>query len=116
MMDARKGLKMFEKVKVSVLGIVENMSTHICSNCGFEQHIFGADGGRRMADQYDVPFLGSVPLDIRIREQTDEGQPPVAADVDGSISRAYREIARHAAARLAATQDFSRLFPKITIE
>jgi len=117
LLDARKGLKMFEKVEVSVLGVVENMSTHICSACGFEEHIFGADGGRRLAAQYSVPFLGSVPLDIRIRQETDGGEPTVAVDPDGSIGLAYRDIARHAAARLAATtQDYSRLFPKITIE
>ena len=117
LLDARKGLKMFEKVQVSVLGVVENMSTHICSACGFEEHIFGEGGGRRMATQYDVPFLGSVPLDIRIRQETDGGQPTVAVDPDGPIGLAYREIARHATARLAATtQDYSRLFPKITIE
>jgi len=117
LLDARKGLKMFEKVKVSVLGVVENMSTHICSNCGLEEHIFGDGGGRRLATQYDVPFLGSLPLDIRIRQQADGGRPTVVEDPDGPIGQAYREIARHAAARLAATaKDYSQLFPKITIE
>jgi ATP-binding protein involved in chromosome partitioning len=117
LLDARKGLKMFEKVGVSILGIVENMSTHICSKCGHEEPIFGEGGGARMAAQSDVPLLGSLPLDIRIREEADGGFPTVAADPDGPIGLAYREIARRAAARLAVTaRDYSRLFPQITIE
>ena len=117
LLDARKGLKMFEKVEVRILGIVENMSTHICSQCGHEEHVFGEGGGRRMAEQYDVPFLGSLPLDLRIREQADGGRPSVVADPDGAIATAYRDIALRTAARLAAaSKDYSRLFPKITIE
>jgi ATP-binding protein involved in chromosome partitioning len=117
LLDARKGLRMFEKVNVSVLGIVENMSTHICSNCGHEELIFGAGGGQRMAAQYDVPLLGSLPLDIQIRTEADGGYPTVAKDPDGAIAQAYRDIARRAAARLAVTaRDYSSLFPKITIE
>jgi ATP-binding protein involved in chromosome partitioning len=117
LLDARKGLRMFEKVNVPVLGIVENMSTHICSNCGHEEPIFGSGGGERMAAQYDVPLLGSLPLDIQIRSEADGGYPTVAKDPDGAISQAYREIARRAAARLAmSARDYSSLFPNITIE
>lgn len=117
LLDARKGLKMFEKVSVPVLGVVENMSTHICSNCGTEEHIFGTGGGQSMAEQYNVPLLGSLPLDIRIREEADSGHPTVIADPQGPLALRYREIARNAAARLAAQgRDYSRLFPKISIE
>ena len=114
--DAVKGLKMFEKVKVPILGIVENMSTHICSQCGHEEHIFGAGGGARMAERHGVPLLGSLPLDIRIREQADGGQPTVSAEPDGAVARAYREIALRAAAGLALRgKDYARRFPKITV-
>jgi ATP-binding protein involved in chromosome partitioning len=117
LLDARRGLKMFQKVDVAVLGIVENMSTHVCSNCGHEEHIFGAGGGARLAEQYSVPFLGSLPLDIRIREQTDGGRPTVVAEPTSAIGEAYRSIARRTAARLARTgKDYSRLFPKIVVE
>jgi ATP-binding protein involved in chromosome partitioning len=117
LLDARKGLKMFEKVSVPVLGVVENMSTHICSNCGNEEHIFGTGGGASMAEQYSVPLLGSLPLDIRIREEADSGHPTVIADPEGPLALRYREIARSAVAKLAAQgRDYSRLFPKISIE
>jgi ATP-binding protein involved in chromosome partitioning len=101
LLDARKALKMFEKVEVPVLGIVENMSTHVCSHCGHEEHIFGAGGGEAMAEQYAVPFLGSLPLDIRIREQADSGTPTVAAMPDSDLAARYRSIARNAAGRLS---------------
>ncbi|HEY8683932.1 MAG TPA: iron-sulfur cluster carrier protein ApbC [Rhodanobacter sp.] len=101
LLDARKALKMFEKVEVPVLGIVENMATHICSNCGHEEHIFGEGGGERMATQYAVPYLGSLPLDIRIREQSDGGNPTVVAMPDSELTARYREIARNAAGRLS---------------
>jgi len=101
LLDARRGLQMFRRVSVSVLGMVENMSTHICSNCGHEEHIFGAGGGARMADQYDVRLLGSLPLDIRIREETDGGRPTVVAAPDSRIARDYRAIARAMAAQLS---------------
>ncbi|MGH8144802.1 MAG: iron-sulfur cluster carrier protein ApbC [Rhodanobacteraceae bacterium] len=101
LLDAKKGLKAFEKVQVPVLGIIENMATHVCSNCGHEEHIFGAGGGARMAAQYEVPLLGSLPLDIRIREQADGGNPTVAADPDSDLALRYREIARNTAARLS---------------
>jgi ATP-binding protein involved in chromosome partitioning len=117
LLDARKGLRMFQKVDVAVLGIVENMSTHVCSRCGHEEHIFGEGGGQRMAAQYDVPFLGSLPLDVRIRAQTDGGRPTVVAEPAGELAASYRGIARRAAARLArSARDYARLFPKIVIE
>ncbi len=117
LLDARKGLKMFEKVEVPILGIVENMSIHICSNCGHEEHIFGEGGGVRMADEQDVFFLGALPLDRSIREQVDNGQPTVVSDPDGRIAQIYREIARKTAARLALeAKDYSSAFPKIVIE
>jgi ATP-binding protein involved in chromosome partitioning len=114
LLDARKGLQMFRKVEVPVLGIVENMATHVCSNCGHEEPIFGAGGGERMAAQYGVPLLGSLPLDMRIREQADGGRPTVVAEPDGRLARAYREIARRAAARLAAGAA-PGAFPKIEV-
>jgi len=115
--DARKGLQMFRKVSVPVLGIVENMSLHVCSNCGHEEPIFGAGGGERMAGDYDVELLGQLPLDIRIREQTDGGTPTVVADPDSAAAEAYRRTARRMAARLAAGQrDYSRKFPDIVVE
>jgi len=117
LLDARKGLKMFEKVEVPVLGIVENMSIHICSNCGHEEHIFGEGGGQRMAEQYDVDFLGALPLDIRIREETDAGKPTVVAEPDSRIAQIYREIARRTAARLSQQgKNYAAKFPKIVIQ
>jgi len=117
LLDARKGLRMFEKVNVPVLGIVENMSTHICGKCGHEEHIFGAGGGARMAAQYNVDLLGSLPLDIRIREGVDEGRPTVAIEPDSAIAMAYRAIARRAAAKLSLrAKDHSAKFPKIVVE
>ena len=117
LLDARKGLKMFEKVEVPVLGVVENMSIHICSQCGHEEHIFGAGGGQRMAEEYEVPFLGSLPLDIRIREETDNGQPTVIAEPDSRIAELYRDIARRASARLSLqAKNYSHKFPNIVIQ
>jgi ATP-binding protein involved in chromosome partitioning len=117
LMDARKGLKMFEKVGVKIIGIVENMSTHICSQCGHEEHIFGAGGGEKMCADYSVEFLGGLPLDIRIREQADAGRPTVVADPDGSIARVYKQIARRIAVKVAEmAQDHSAAFPKIVVQ
>lgn len=116
LLDARKGLKMFEKVEVPVLGIVENMSIHICSKCGYEEHIFGEGGGPRMAEQYGVAFLGSLPLDISIREQADSGKPTVVSEPDSVIAGYYRDIARRAAAKLSLkAKDYSHKFPSIVI-
>jgi ATP-binding protein involved in chromosome partitioning len=115
--DARKGLEMFQKVHVPVLGVVENMSLHVCSNCGHEERIFGENGGRDLSAQYGVPLLGSLPLDRRIREETDQGKPTVAADPTGPLARAFTEAALRAVGELAArTKDYSRLFPNITVE
>jgi ATP-binding protein involved in chromosome partitioning len=117
LLDARKALKMFEKVNVPVLGIIENMSTHICSECGHEEHIFGSGGGDQMAKQYDVDLLGALPLDIRIREGVDNGKPTVAIEPDSEIAMNYRDIARRTAAKLAIqTKDYTAKFPKIVIE
>ncbi|AHL73914.1 ATPase [Stutzerimonas stutzeri] len=101
LLDARKGLRMFEKVNVPVLGIIENMSLHVCSQCGHEEHIFGSGGARRMADQYGSELLGELPLDMRIRVGADDGQPIIVSDPSGSLAQAYLNIARKAAARLS---------------
>ncbi len=117
LIDAKKALKMFEKVEVPVLGIVENMAVHVCSNCGHAEHIFGQGGGERMAAQYDVPLLGSLPLDIGIREQADSGAPTVVSQPDSDIARRYREIARIAAARLSLqARNKAIAFPNIVIQ
>jgi ATP-binding protein involved in chromosome partitioning len=117
LLDARKGLKMFDKVEVPVLGVVENMSIHICSECGHAEHIFGEGGGTRMAEEQGVDFLGSLPLDIKIREQADSGNPTVAAMPESKVSEIYREIARKTAARLATkAKDHSAAFPSIVIQ
>ncbi|RMH13327.1 MAG: iron-sulfur cluster carrier protein ApbC [Gammaproteobacteria bacterium] len=117
LLDARKGLKMFEKVNVPVLGVVENMATHICSKCGHQEAIFGEQGGEKMAAQYGVPFLGRLPLDIHIREQVDSGHPSVIADPEGNIARSFREIALRTVAELSLKKkDYSAKFPKITVE
>jgi ATP-binding protein involved in chromosome partitioning len=117
LMDARKGLKMFEKVDVKIIGIVENMSTHICSNCGHEEHIFGAGGGEKMCADYNTELLGSLPLDIRIREQADSGEPTVVSDPNGNIAKVYKQIARRVAVKIAdMAQDHSAAFPKIVVQ
>ena len=117
LLDARKALKMFEKVNVPVLGIVENMSTHICSECGHEEHIFGAGGGQQMAGQYQVDFLGALPLDISIRENADNGHPSVVAEPDGHIAKIYRDIARKIAAHLSLkAKDYTAKFPNIVVQ
>ena len=117
LLDARKGLKMFEKVGIPILGIVENMSTHICSKCGHEEHIFGAGGGQKMCDDYKVDLLGSLPLDMSIRVLTDSGKPSVIAEPDSKISAIYKEIARKAAIKIAnAGLDHSSKFPNIVIQ
>ncbi|MBT8077611.1 MAG: iron-sulfur cluster carrier protein ApbC [Gammaproteobacteria bacterium] len=117
LLDARKGLQMFRKVSVPVLGIVENMSTHICSKCGHEEAIFGSGGGDRMAADFDVQLLGRLPLDANIRQQTDSGTPTVVADPDSAAARAYASAARRMAAQLAMQgKDYSRRFPNIVVE
>jgi ATP-binding protein involved in chromosome partitioning len=116
LMDAKKGLKMFEKVGIPILGIVENMAVHVCSNCGHAEHIFGADGGKRMAEQYGVDYLGSLPLDVRIREQADSGRPTVVAEPDSAITQTYKSIARRVAVRIAEkAKDMSLKMPTIKV-
>jgi ATP-binding protein involved in chromosome partitioning len=116
LLDARKGIKMFEKVGVPILGIVENMAVHICSNCGHVEHIFGEGGGKKMAADYAMDYLGALPLDIRIRLQADSGKPTVVADPDGEIAGIYKAVARQMAIKIAAkAKDFSSKFPSIKI-
>lgn len=117
LLDARKGLKMFEKVGIPILGIVENMSTHTCSNCGHTEQIFGTGGGEKMCRDYNIEFLGALPLDIKIREHTDAGKPSVVAEPDGKIAETYRLIARRVAVKVAeSAEDHSELFAKIIME
>jgi ATP-binding protein involved in chromosome partitioning len=116
-LDARKGLAMFKKVAVPVLGVIENMSTHICSSCGHEEPIFGTGGGEQMARDFDVELLGQLPLDATIREQTDSGRPTVAAAPDSAAAAAYRNAAQHmAAAQAVQGRDYSGKFPNIVVE
>lgn len=116
LLDAKKGIKMFEKVGVPILGIVENMAVHVCSNCGHVEHIFGADGGRKMAEQYNMDYLGALPLDINIRLQADSGKPTVVADPDGEVAGIYKAVARRVAVGIAEkAKDFSAKFPTITV-
>jgi ATP-binding protein involved in chromosome partitioning len=116
LLDARKGIKMFEKVGVPILGIVENMAVHVCSQCGHVEHIFGADGGRKMAAEYNADYLGALPLDIHIRLQADSGKPTVIADPDGDVAGIYKSVARQVAIKIAAkSRDFSSKFPSIKI-
>ena len=117
LLDARKGLKMFEKVEVPILGIVENMSLHICSQCGHEEAIFGEGGGEKMASESDIDLLGKLPLQLSIRLQADDGKPTVVSEPDSRVSDIYREIARKAAASLSKqAKDFSAKFPNIVIQ
>jgi len=116
LLDAKKGIKMFEKVGVPILGIVENMAVHICSNCGHSEHIFGEDGGKKMAADYAMDYLGALPLDMQIRLQADNGRPTVVADPDGDVAAIYKSVARKVAVTIAAkNKDFSSKFPTITI-
>lgn len=116
LLDARKGIKMFEKVGVPILGIVENMAVHVCENCGHVEHIFGADGGKNMAAEYGMDYLGALPLNMSIRVQADSGMPSVVADPDGEIAGLYKSVARQLAIKIAAkAKDFSNKFPSIKI-
>ena len=116
LLDARKGIKMFEKVGVPILGIVENMAVHICGNCGHVEHIFGEGGGKKMAADYAMDYLGALPLDINIRLQADSGKPTVVADPDGEVAAIYKAVARQVAIKIAAkAKDFSSKFPSIKI-
>ena len=116
LIDARKGIKMFEKVGVPILGIVENMAVHVCSNCGHVEHIFGADGGKKMAADYGMDYLGALPLSLQIREQADSGKPTVEADPDSEAAQIYKRVARDMAVKIALkAKDFSSKFPTITV-
>ncbi|MDN6886730.1 iron-sulfur cluster carrier protein ApbC [Variovorax sp. CAN2819] len=116
LLDAKKGIKMFEKVGVPILGIVENMAVHVCSNCGHAEHIFGADGGKKMAAEYQMEYLGALPLDIRIRLQADSGAPTVVSDPEGEAAGIYKAVARRVAVGIAEkAKDFSAKFPTISI-
>ena len=117
LLDARKGLKMFEKVGIPILGVVENMALHTCSNCGHTEPIFGAGGGERIAAEYGIDYLGGLPLDIRIREQADSGRPTVVAEPDGELAATYKAIARKVAIRVARmARDMSSKFPTIVVQ
>lgn len=117
LLDARKGLKMFEKVGVPIIGIIENMSTYVCTKCGHEEHVFGTGGGEKMCQEYAVDFLGSLPLNLSIREQADAGRPTVVADPDSAISAIYKGIARQVAIRVATlSKDMSSKFPNIVVQ
>jgi len=116
LLDAKKGIKMFEKVGVPILGIVENMAVHVCSNCGHVEHIFGADGGKKMAADYGMDYLGALPLNMQIRLQADSGKPTVVSDPDSEVAALYKAVARKVAVSIAAkNKDFSSKFPSITI-
>ncbi len=116
LLDAKKGIKMFEKVGVPILGIVENMAVHVCSQCGHVEHIFGADGGKRMAAEYGMDYLGALPLDMQIRLQADNGKPTVVSDPEGDVAGIYKAVARKVALSIAAkNKDFSSKFPSIKI-
>jgi ATP-binding protein involved in chromosome partitioning len=115
--DARKGLAMFRKLKLPVLGVIENMAVHVCSACGHAEHIFGTGGGTRLGAEYELPVLGSLPLTAAVREQSDTGKPTVISDPDGAAAGSFRDIALRLAGELAATgRDYSHLFPKVTVE
>jgi ATP-binding protein involved in chromosome partitioning len=117
LLDARKGLKMFEKVGIPILGIVENMSIYVCPNCNHQEHIFGEGGGQKMCDEYNTTFLGSLPLNLSIREQADTGRPTVVADPDGAISGIYKAIARKIAIQVAEmSKDMTSKFPSIVVQ
>ncbi len=117
LIDAKKGLKMFEKVGIPILGIVENMSTHICANCGHESHIFGEGGAARMSKDYGTELLGQLPLDGSIRENADSGKPTLVSDPDGKLSAIYKQIARRCAVRIAESQkDMTSKFPNIVVQ
>jgi ATP-binding protein involved in chromosome partitioning len=117
LLDAKKGIEMFRKVEIPCLGIIENMALHVCSQCGHVEHIFGQGGGERIAQQYDAPLLGSLPLDIKIREQADGGKPSVVADPDGIVAQTYREIARKLGASLAKRgKNYANAFPEIVVK
>ncbi len=116
LLDAKKGIKMFEKVGVPILGLVENMAVHVCTNCGHVEHIFGEDGGKRYATEKGIDYLGALPLNMQIRLQADNGKPTVVSDPEGEVAQIYKAVARQVAVKIAAqAKDFSSKFPSIKI-
>ncbi|HEY8048119.1 MAG TPA: iron-sulfur cluster carrier protein ApbC, partial [Ramlibacter sp.] len=116
LLDAKKGIRMFEKVGVPILGIVENMAVHVCSNCGHAEHIFGEGGGQKLAQQFGTDYLGALPLDIKIRLQADSGKPTVVSEPDSEVAKIYKSVARQVAIKIAQkAKDFSSKFPTITV-
>lgn len=116
LLDAKKGIKMFEKVGVPILGIVENMAVHVCEKCGHVEHIFGEEGGKRLAAEYQMDYLGALPLNLSIRVQADNGRPTVVSEPDGEIAALYKTVARQVAVKIAQrAKDFSAKFPTISI-
>jgi ATP-binding protein involved in chromosome partitioning len=116
LLDAKKGIRMFEKVGVPILGIVENMAVHVCSNCGHAEHIFGEGGGQKLAQQYGTDYLGGLPLDIKIRLQADSGKPTVVSEPDSEVADIYKAVARQVAVKIAQkAKDFTSKFPTITV-
>jgi ATP-binding protein involved in chromosome partitioning len=116
LLDAKKGIKMFEKVGVPILGLVENMAVHVCTNCGHVEHIFGEDGGKRYAADKGIDYLGALPLNMQIRLQADNGKPTVVSDPEGEVAQIYKAVARQVAVKIAAkAKDFSSKFPSIKI-
>jgi ATP-binding protein involved in chromosome partitioning len=116
LLDAKKGIRMFEKVGVPILGIVENMAVHVCSNCGHAEHIFGEGGGQKLAEQFGTDYLGGLPLDIKIRLQADSGKPTVVSEPDSEVAKIYMAVARQVAVKIAQkAKDFSAKFPTITV-
>jgi ATP-binding protein involved in chromosome partitioning len=116
LLDAKKGIRMFEKVGVPILGIVENMAVHVCSNCGHAEHIFGEGGGQKLAQQFGTDYLGGLPLDIKIRLQADSGKPTVVSEPDSEVAKIYMAVARQVAVKIAQkAKDFTAKFPTITV-
>ena len=116
LIDAKKGVKMFEKVGVPILGLVENMAAHVCTNCGHVEHIFGAEGGKQMAAEYGIDYLGALPLSLQIRLQADSGKPTVVAEPDSEAAQIYKKVARDLAVKVALkARDFTSKFPTITV-
>ena len=116
LLDARKGVAMFDKVGVPILGVVENMAVHVCTNCGHVEHIFGEGGGKRYADEKSLDYLGALPLNLQIRLQADNGKPTVVSDPDSEVAGIYKAVARQVAIKVAAkAKDFSSKFPSIKI-
>jgi len=117
LLDARKGLRMFEKVEVPVFGVIENMSVHVCSQCGHIEHLFGQGGAERMAEEFSVPCLGRLPLTLAIRENADAGHPTIVANPDSAEAGLYREIARRLAGLVAALpKDMRSKMPQVVVE